>query len=428
MSDNPGLKRSIGLLNLIAYYFSTVVGAGIFIVPIATAKKAGPASIISWLIALLSTIPFALIFAHISSRYKVSGCIQKFLEDSGGIKFGRSIALYLTSAAIIGNTLLAITASNYVLQLIGCSKGYSEVFLVSFLVILLPTIFNLFEIGVSSRIQTISIITLVVLVEMVVILSIPQADLGRIEPFAPFGTESIFAAAIICFYSVIGWENVDAMAGEVENPYMNYKKGIKYSIFVIAIFYLSIVITTILVLDVENMDSSTSIITQMLSISYGAEVSKVATLFSVVLLLLGLNAWTLGASRLIYALSRDKVISKRFSVINARSVPSRAILLQFICCILFSLLIMLFHLDIDYILELASVAYLILYTLIFFCGIKSFTTSRLKLLSLIAMTITVFFIYEEGSNDVMSVVSSLLLCCFMYVYFIAGKRFDVHMT
>ena len=166
----------------------------------------------------------------------------------------------------------------------------------------------------------------------------------------------------------------------------------------------------------------------MLSISYGAEVSKVATLFSVVLLLLGLNAWTLGASRLIYALSRDKVISKRFSVINARSVPSRAILLQFICCILFSLLIMLFHLDIDYILELASVAYLILYTLIFFCGIKSFTTSRLKLLSLIAMTITVFFIYEEGSNDVMSVVSSLLLCCFMYVYFIAGKRFDVHMT
>jgi len=429
MGQHTTLKREIGLLSLIAYYFSTIVGAGIFIVPIITIGKAGPAAIISWSIALLSTIPFALVFAHISSRYKISGCIQKFLEESGGIKFGRSIALYLTITVIIGNALLSITASNFIIQALGSDfsqimDGYALVFIVSIGAILLPTLFNLFEVGVSSKIQTISVIVLVVLVEVVVVVSLPHAKLTNIVPFAPHGYDAIYAAAILCFYSVIGWENVDAMAGEVKDPNVNYKKGIKYAIVMIGVFYLSIVVTTILVLDVANIDASVSIVTLLLSVAFSEDISRFATIFSVILILLGLNAWVLGSSRLIFALARDSVIPKYFSHLNAKSIPRNAIVLQGVICLSISFIIMLFRLDIDYILELASLAYLLLYTLIFFCGVKSFTTRKLKLLSLAAMLITAFFI-NESNNEVMSVVTSLLLCCFVYVYFIVGKRFSV---
>jgi amino acid transporter len=268
---------------------------------------------------------------------------------------------------------------------------------------------------------------LVVLVEAVIIVSLPKANIENLVPFVPNGYDAIYTAAILCFYSVIGWENVDAMAGEVKDPGSNYRKGIKYAIAVIAVFYLSIVITTVLVLDVNNIDTSSSIITLLLSAAFDDWVSKFATIFSIVLILLGLNAWVLGSSRLLFALSRDKVIPKFFSNLDSRSVPKNAIILQCAMCLTVSFMIMIFKLNIDYILELASLAYLLLYTLIFFCGILSFTTKRLKALSLIAMTITVFFIIESNS-EIMSVVMSLLLCCFIYVFFIVGKRVNVQVT
>ena len=99
------LSREITTLNLVAYYFSTVVGAGIFIVPVLAARIAGPASIASWIIAILLAYPFAMIFAHISQRYQVSGTIQKFIEDTTSIKFGKSMALFLVASPSINNNI-----------------------------------------------------------------------------------------------------------------------------------------------------------------------------------------------------------------------------------------------------------------------------------------------------------------------------------
>ena len=80
MSQNH-LTRKLGVLQLVVFYFTTVVGVGIFIVPLVAARIAGPASILSWLLAISLAYPFAIIFAHISQKYQVSGSIQRFIED-----------------------------------------------------------------------------------------------------------------------------------------------------------------------------------------------------------------------------------------------------------------------------------------------------------------------------------------------------------
>jgi amino acid efflux transporter len=112
-SKQAHLVRELDITALVVYYFSTIVGVGIFIVPLFAAKIAGPASLISWMLALLCAYPFAMIFAHISQRYQVSGSIQKFLEDAWGNKFGKSMALFLVVSALFGNALLGFAAAQY---------------------------------------------------------------------------------------------------------------------------------------------------------------------------------------------------------------------------------------------------------------------------------------------------------------------------
>jgi amino acid efflux transporter len=414
------LSRSIDLLGLIVYYFSTIVGVGIFIVPLAAAKIAGPASIISWLLVFLFAYPFAMIFAHISQRYQVSGSIQKFLEDSWSPKFGKSMAIFLIVSAIFGNALLGFAAARYVIELTGTNIN---VYYLGVALLVLPTLFNLMSIGLSSKIQIFSLILLIILIECIVFSSTTSINLENLVPFAPNGlVEPVLAASVICFYSVVGWENVDAMAEEVKNPGATYHKAVKFAIIGIFLFYSSLVTTMLLVLNHAEISSTKTILIAILNHSVGAEAAAIGGVVAVFLLLLGANAWIFGTSRLIFALSRDNIFPKSLSKINKNQIPVYAVIVQLFIYFLLGSGFAELHINEDMVVEITSLNYLLLYTVIFFTGFKSFTTPRLKGLSAVAMLVTSFFLTQSVYGT--SVISILiLLMCFVYTYVFRKRAF-----
>jgi amino acid efflux transporter len=411
-NDNK-LSRELGLLQLIVYYFSTIVGVGIFIVPLVAAKLAGPASIIAWVLALTFAFPFAMIFAHISEKYQVSGSIQKFLEDKWGFKFGKAIALFLVISAIFGNALLAFSAARYFNEFAGVEIN---VYMLGLLFLVVPVLFNLMKIGLSSRIQVISMIVLIVLIETVVITAIPTFDIKNIEPFAPNGYAAIIPAILVCFYSVTGWENVDAMAEEVRSPGTTYRKAAFYSIIAIAIFYLSIVATTILVLDHASISDTKTVLIAILNISIGGVAGKIGGVIAMTLLILGANAWIFGTSRIIFALSRDKVLPNFLSSISKNQIPHMAVIGQLIPYAMICFTFFALNLDEDTVVEITSLNYLLLYTMVFFSGLR-FANKKMQMLSGCAMLVTASLIMQASYHKVgVSIV--LVMLCFFYVYYI----------
>lgn len=407
------LSRELGLLQLIVYYFSTIVGVGIFIVPLVAAKMAGPASIIAWVLSLLFAFPFAMIFAHISEKYQVSGSIQKFLEDKWGFKFGRAIALFLVVSAIFGNALLAFSAARYFNEFAGMEIN---VYMLGLLFLCIPVLFNLMQIGLSSRIQVVSMIVLVVLIEVVVITAVPTFDLKNVEPFAPNGYSAIIPAIIVCFYSVTGWENVDAMAEEVRNPGATYRKAAFYAILAIAVFYLSVVITTILVLDHATISNTKTVLVAILNMTLGGTAGKIGGVIAMTLLILGANAWIFGTSRIIFALSRDNVLPKVLSRISSNNIPHIAVMAQMIPYALICFTFLFLGMDEDTVVEITSLNYLLLYTLVFFSGLR-FVGKKMKMLSGAAMLITAALLVQSSYHKVgVSIV--LVMLCFFYVYFL----------
>jgi amino acid efflux transporter len=409
------LSREITTLNLVAYYFSTVVGAGIFIVPVLAARIAGPASIASWIIAILLAYPFAMIFAHISQRYQVSGTIQRFVEDTTSIKFGKSMALFLVFSAMVGNFLLGYTSAGYICELLDVQNS-NVIYLIAFMVMCASCLFNMANIGLSSNVQTFCVFVLISVVSAAVISSVPNFEVSHLEPFMPNGYSSILAASVLCFYSVTGWENVVAMAEEVKDPVKTYKKAIKIALTLIAFFYLSLVVTMILVMTSDQIDEKVTIMSALLSLSLGKNAGVVGAFIAIFLLFLGSNAWVMGTSRLIFALSRDHVLPNIFSSVNKKThIPTGGILAQLIVYAILALLMFKSGLEDDSLAEVASLNYLLLYTVIFFCGLKSFTTYKLKSLATLALVATcTFLIHSTSENLQISVVIAII--CFLYVY------------
>lgn len=412
--DKPLLKRELGLTSLIIYYFSTIVGVGIFIVPLMVAKIAGPASIIAWVIALLCAYPFAVIFSHISQKYQVSGSIQRFLEDSWSLKFGKSMTLFLITSALFGNALLGYSAAKYFNELLGTNY---DIYWLGCALLAIPILFNLLQIGLSSKIQTITLVLLITLIEVVIISSLPYYNMANLQPFAPNGFGVILPAIAVCFYSIVGWENVDAMAEEVQNPAQVYRKAAKIAIILIAFFYMSIALTIIFTLDHASLLNSTTILSAILNVSMGITATKLGGFIAIVLLILGANAWVFGTSRLIFALARDGILPAALAKISANNIPYTAVMVQILPYAVISLGFSIFDFNENFVVDVTSLNYLMLYTIIFLSGAKSFTTLNFKLLSVIAMLITATLLLQ-ASPEAMMISVGLLALCFAYVYWL----------
>jgi amino acid efflux transporter len=415
MNKANKLQREIGIIPLIVYYFSTVVGAGIFLAPVLAARTAGPASMISWALVLFIAYPFAMIFAQISQKYQVSGSIQKFVEDSTSQKFGKSIAIYLVLTSMVGTCLLGFLSARYTLEIFDISNN-ELTYPVAIMLLAISCLFNLINIGFSSRVQTVSLIILVAFIEFVVLTSIPHFKIDNFTPFAPHGYSAIFVAVIYCFYSIVGWENVDAIAEEVKNPARTYKKAIRLALSIIGVFYLSLVITVILAMTPEQIQNKSTILTVLLTQSFGIEFGRAGSVLAVVLLFLGANVWIMGTSRLIFALARDRVIPSFLAQISHKTgIPAYAILIQLLIYASISMLMLFFDANEDYIADIASLNYLILYATVFFCGVKNFHSKRLKILSATALTITSIFLLNNA-NDRLGVALVIALVCFLYIF------------
>lgn len=412
--QNNQLNRKISLLSLVAYYISTVVGVGIFLVPMTAAKIAGPASIISWVIVLMMIYPFAQIFAHISQQYQVSGSVQKFLEESTSPKFGRAIALFVVISAMFGNFLLGNASANYLAQLFNFGDEY--ILTVTLIVLLVSCAFNLINLGTSSKIQTSALAFLILILSAIVIASIPHHKPQQLTPFFSKGYEPIFAAILICFYSVVGWENIDSIAEEVKNPKKTYDRAIKIAIALIAALYLAVSLTVILVISEQNMHGKNTVLSILLQESFGLQAAKMGSFIAITLLFLGANAWILGTSRMIFALAREGGLPKFLTKINSKTdIPVFAVISQNIFYAFLALVIYITNLSGDKLIEISSLNYLMFYMIIFFCGVKHFKSKKMKNLSTISLLISSALIIN-CANQFLVYSLMMLAGCFSYIF------------
>lgn len=188
----PGLAKTLRLPQIVALYIGAVIGSGVLLIPGLAAEKAGPASILAWLVMSILVLPMAITMGLLSARYPSSGGVSTFVRTAYGDRFGNMVGWFFLLSVPIGAPILSVTGANYIAILLNWSE--SQVYAAAALLLLAVLMMNVVGLHVAARVQTIVVSLIITILILAVVASIPHASVTHFTPFMPNGWLSVVQA------------------------------------------------------------------------------------------------------------------------------------------------------------------------------------------------------------------------------------------
>jgi basic amino acid/polyamine antiporter, APA family len=333
-----GLERSLGLSQLTAIGVGGIIGAGIFTLAGAVANQtAGPAVLISFLIAGVASAAAALSYAEFAGMIPKAGSAYTYGYASLGEIVGWFIGwdLLLEYTAIVA--VVAIGVSGYfgflveqlgadlpawMLGATGTGEGH---FIDLFAVVLcIGTAFILTRgIRAAARFELFVVGLKVLLVVLIIVLGVFQIDSANYIPYFPYGLGGVLTGAATVFFAVFGYDAMSTAAEESKDATKHMPKAILLSLAIAMLLY---VLATLVL---TGMQSYTEIDpTSGFSSAFAAVgmpgVANVIAVGAIVSIVTVMITFMLGATRVWFAMSRDGLLSPWFAKTDPKHhVPAR---------------------------------------------------------------------------------------------------------
>jgi amino acid efflux transporter len=416
------LQKHIDTKGLVAYYVSSVVGVGILIIPGIAAQIAGPASLLAWIFLALISVPVAFSFAKMAILVPDSGGVPSFIEKYLNKEIGKSLSILLTITMIFGNPVMGLTTAQYLRNLLGFESALIP--WVGFCFMLLSIAFNLIGIRSGTKIQSLSLFFLIAGLVVVIVIALPVGKLENITPFFSHGIGSIGGAMVVCFFSFLGWENVSSIAEEVDNPGKTFRRAIPWAILCVGGLYCLIAWVYLTVVPPSHRADNPTVLTPILRFVFGNTVAILGDIAAILLLVLATNSWVMGASRLIYALGRNRLIPNSFGKISQKNnVPIYSLCFLAGSYGLITALIAVAGLSEQWLIKIANANFMLIYLCAFWTGLKTFRSLKMKMCAFIAILATASFLPFFGSMMLLSGLLAVL--AFLWTRSCGSSSFDI---
>ncbi len=356
--DHTGgrLQRSVGFYGLMFVSLGSIIGSGWLLGALSAAKEAGPASILSWLIAACMLSLLALTYAELGVTYPVAGGSGRFPYYSHGpiAGFVAGWASWLQAVFIAPiEVLAAITYVNSVgwvaehyplIHATGDSAGMlnGTGLVVAVLLMVLFTAINLLGakfLSDSNAIVNVWKLAVPALAVLVVAwVHFEPANFHAGGGFMPSGFHGVFAALTGgVVFSMQGFEQAVQLAGEAKNPRRDLSRAILTAMAIGAVLYTSLQLVLIGAFDPKNIETSWAKPLGTDPSQYGAWYSLALALglgwLAKVLLIdavvspAGTGVVYVGTTaRISYALGEEREMPSILATTNKRGVPVTSIL------------------------------------------------------------------------------------------------------
>lgn len=334
-SEGVGLQRHMGFWQLSMIGIGATLGTGIFVVLGEAVPVAGPAVILSFVFAGVTALFSALAYAEMAGMIPASGSAYSYSYATIGefmawvcgwclmLTYGVSVAAVGVGWGEYVNELLHLTTG---LSLPGAVlAGPMEGGLVNLpaaVVVLLSMFALLAGVRESSRANAVMVAVKVAILVMFVAVAVTAVQDGNFAPFMPMGLAGVSAAGATLFFSYIGFDSVSTASEEAKNPQRDLPRAIMFSMILVTAIYCLVAFAAVGAFNwtgfVDGQTSLAGILTHVTGTPVWALVfaaGAVLALASVVLVVL------YSQTRILYAMSRDGLIPKAFSTVDAKGTP-----------------------------------------------------------------------------------------------------------
>ncbi|WP_458689295.1 amino acid permease [Nocardia tengchongensis] len=334
--EHTALRRSMGLIPLIALSVGATLGTGIFVVLGEAAPLAGPAVVVSFVIAALAALFSALSYAELASAVPVSGSAYSYTYATLGeivawvcgwcllLEYGVSVAAVAVGWGAYLNEFLGSTVGWRIPDVLAQPPGEGGVInLPAAIVVLLATAVLLGGIRESSRVTTVTTVIKIAVLVFFVAVAVTAFNSSNLHPFAPEGISGIGAAASMVFFSFIGFDAASTAGEEAKNPQRDLPRAIIISLGIVTLMYVLVALTAVGAVGVDDVSSSgaslATVLDQVTGRGWPATIlagGAVIAIASVVLTVL------YGQTRILVAMSRDGLMPAVLSRVGRTRVPT----------------------------------------------------------------------------------------------------------
>lgn len=254
-----GLKRVLGPVNLILLGIGAIIGTGIFVLSgQAAAANAGPAIVISMIIAAAVSALAGLCYAELASTVPVAGSAYTYAIATLGEFVAWVIGWDLILEYALGAATVAVGWSGNVVSLLGdmgivlppalCGGTGSVINLPAILISLLVTWLLVRGVQESATVNAVIVIVKVAIILLVIAAGIAFVHGANYTPFIPpntgtfgeYGWSGIVRGAAVIFFAYIGFDAVSTSAQEARNPQRDMPRGILGSLAICTVLYVAV--------------------------------------------------------------------------------------------------------------------------------------------------------------------------------------------
>lgn len=339
------LGRTLGWPHLVALGVGAIVGTGILTLIGVGADRAGPAVLLSFVIAGAICACAALCYAEMATMIPASGSAYTYSYAVLGEVFAWVVGWSLILEYSLVVSTVAVGWSGYA---VGFLKGLGVAVPGALAngpalggvvnlpaVAIIALVAGLLMLGTreSARVNTALVVLKLLTLALFVAVALPHFDAANLHPFAPHGLGStageggakygVMGAAAIIFFAFYGFDAISTAAEEAKRPERDLAISIVGSMLACTAIYLVVAVAAVGALPVREFGKSAEPLALILrSIGQGGVATIVAAAAAIALPTV-LLAFLYGQSRIFLVMARDGFLPQSLARISARGTPVR---------------------------------------------------------------------------------------------------------
>jgi APA family basic amino acid/polyamine antiporter len=355
-SGEHTFKKALNSLDLTMLGIGAIIGTGIFVLTgQAAGKHAGPAVIISMILAGIVSAFAALCYSEFAASVPISGSAYAYGYGTLGEFVAWIIGWDLILEYAFGAATVAVGWSGYVVSLLrdtlhigyplalsappgmeikdaaGVVIGHGVFNLPAALIAVAVTLLLIRGIKESASFNTLIVIIKVLVVVLFIVAGIGYvapdnitnqtcpADIPNCSPFFPYGFSGVITGAAVIFFAYIGFDAVSTAAQEAKNPQRDMPIGIMGSLAICTVLYILVAGIMVGLVDYKLLTNAAApiavAIDAALQKAQGTTMGAILAVFPTIIkvgAVLGLSStmvvMTMGQPRVFYSMSKDGLL------------------------------------------------------------------------------------------------------------------------
>jgi basic amino acid/polyamine antiporter, APA family len=330
--DGGALRRSMTLPQLTALSIGATLGTGIFVILGQAVPLAGPAVVLSFVLAAVTALFSALSYAELAGTIPVSGSSYSYTYATMGelvawvcgwclmLEYGVSVAAVAVGWGAYLNDLLDSTVGAVLPEWLAAPPGDGGLLnLPAVVVVLVATALLVRGTSESALVNTVMVGIKVGVLLFFCAVAFTAFRAGNLTPFVPLGIAGVNAAASQVFFSYIGFDAASTAGDEARDARRDLPRAIMLSLLVVTVVYCLVALAGVGAVPWQSFGDSDAALADVLAVATGQTWSAVLLSIGAVVAIASVVLTVLyGQTRILYAMSRDGLVPRVFSRVHPR--------------------------------------------------------------------------------------------------------------